>query len=395
MKESAHTPVALIFALWIGGLCAAAQFAKISLVFPQLLALYPHAGATAGFLVSLLSFIGMLMGLFAGIIVARLGYRHLLVAALVFGAALSAFHATLPSFGMMLASRLLEGASHLVIVVVTPTMIAQITPERHRPAALTLWGTFFGVAFAIVAWFGLPLVDAYGLQALFAAHAVAMLAMAVILYAMMPRRDDAERDVSKLDMKEIIERHVIAYRSPFMSAPAMGWLFYTLGFVSILTIIPPFIEPAGRAFAVGAMPLAGIASSMTLGVFLMRYITTVNVIILGFALSAACAALMWVLPGNPWVAIALFASLGLVQGSSFAAVPQLNANPQSRAYANGALAQMGNLGNLSGTPILLMATGALGLGGLVVFALLCCAGGIAVHLFLASRRKTIPSPPPS
>ena len=118
--KAPRTPVALILALWIGGLCAAAQFAKISLVFPELLALYPQAGAAAGFLVSLLSFIGMLLGLFAGMIVAQLGYRQLLLAAFLLGAVLSTYQATLPSFEMMLASRLLEGASHLVIVVARP-----------------------------------------------------------------------------------------------------------------------------------------------------------------------------------------------------------------------------------------------------------------------------------
>ena len=72
MQENTRTPFALILALWVAGLCAAAQFAKISMIFPELLALYPDSGAAAGFLVSLLSFIGMALGLFAGIVVARL-----------------------------------------------------------------------------------------------------------------------------------------------------------------------------------------------------------------------------------------------------------------------------------------------------------------------------------
>ena len=83
-----------------------------------------------------------------------------------------------------------------------------------------------------------------------------------------------------------------------------------------------------------------------------------------------------------------------MQGASFAAVPQLNSDAQSRAYANGALAQMGNLGNLSGTPILLAMTSAIGLQGLMLFALACYAGGIAVHLLMARRRRATPSPRP-
>lgn len=392
MQENTRTPFALILALWVAGLCAAAQFAKISMIFPELLALYPDLGAAAGFLVSLLSFIGMALGLFAGIVVARLGFRKLLLAALLLGAVLSAYQATLPAFPMMLASRLLEGASHLVIVVVAPTMIAQVSASRHRSAALTLWGTFFGVAFALVAWLGLPLVQAHGPSSLFAIHSAAMLAIAGVLYVMLPRTEPLVLDGSAFGLREVWQRHLTTYSSAFTSAPALGWLFYTLSFVSILTILPAYVDPASRSFTVGSMPLAGIAASMTLGVFLMRWMSSVRVIILGFALAAACALLLWLFPASPLVCICLFASLGLVQGASFAAVPQLNSDARSQAYANGALAQMGNLGNLSGTPILLALTAGYGLNGLVAFALLCCAGGIAVHMALARRRQKFASP---
>jgi MFS transporter, DHA1 family, inner membrane transport protein len=369
------------------GLCAAAQFAKVSLIFPELLALYPNAGPAAGFMVSLLSFIGMALGLFAGIIVARLGFRSLLLAALVLGAALSAYQATLPPFPMMLLSRLLEGASHLIIVVAAPTLIAQVSADRHRTAALTLWGTFFGVAFALVAWLGLPLVKAYGPPSLFAAHAMAMVLAATLLYTMLPQQEAEGRDASKLGLQEIGQRHIATYASAFISAPGIGWLFYTLSFVSMVTVLPGYVEPANRAFVAGAMPLASIAGSMTLGVILMRYISAVKIIILGFGLSALWALLLWLFPGEAWVCIGLFAALGLVQGASFAAVPQLNADARSQAYANGALAQMGNLGNLSGAPILLLMTAGLGLHGVVLFAVVCYVCGIAVHVALAMRRR--------
>jgi hypothetical protein len=46
----------------------------------------------------------------------------------------------------------IEGLSHLAIVVSAPTLIAQLsTVTRHQGKALTLWGTYFGVAFAGVA----------------------------------------------------------------------------------------------------------------------------------------------------------------------------------------------------------------------------------------------------
>ncbi len=387
MEQKSGTSFGLILALWAAGLCAAAQFAKISLIFPELMKLYPDAGSAAGFLVSLLSFLGVAIGLVVGIIVARFGYRPLLLSALVLGAVISAYQATLPSFHLMLASRLLEGASHLVIVVAAPTLIAHVSPERYRAAAMTLWGTFFGVAFALVAWLGLPLVRIYGPASLFIAHAVALLLVAVLLYVMLPREKHVSTDTSALNWREIIRRHVETYRSAYIAAPALGWLFYTLSFVSLLTLLPNYVPAGQRAFVSGAMPLASIASSMTLGVLLLRYMEAAHVIMLGFAAAMLCAAFLWLFPGSVLGCIGLFAALGLVQGASFAAVPQLNKDGQTRAYANGALAQMGNLGNLGGTPLLLLMAAAMDFHGLIVFALICYACGIAVHAALFIRRR--------
>ena len=196
MNAVEKTRFGLVLLLWLAGLCAAAQFAKFSVVFPTIREHYPDAGTSAGFLVSILSLMGIVLGTSAGMIVARVGFRRLLLSALVLGAAASAYQATLPPFEPMLASRLVEGLSHLVIVVAAPTLMAQVSAPRHRPVTMTLWGTFFGVAFTIVAWLGLPLVSIHGLHMLFIAHAVAMSAVAVALYFYLPRLVNAPSDQS-------------------------------------------------------------------------------------------------------------------------------------------------------------------------------------------------------
>jgi nitrate/nitrite transporter NarK len=86
-------------------------------------------------------------------------------------------------------------------------------------------------------------------------------------------------------------------------------------------------------------------------------------------------------------AVALFAALGLVQGASFAAVPELNATARDRALANGALAQMGNAGNLLGTPVMLAALSAGGMAGPVALVMAAYAAAIAAHLGFARLRR--------
>jgi MFS transporter, DHA1 family, inner membrane transport protein len=383
----ARTPIALVFTLWLAGLGAAGQFAKVSLFFPELIAVYPGHGTTAGFLVTLISLMGVGLGLFAGMIIARFGFRKPLLIALGLGSALSAIQATLPAFPLILATRFIEGLSHLAIVVAAPTLIARISSDAHRPIAMTVWGTFFGVAFAAMGLLGLPLVKAYGVPVIFLAHAAMMLTVAVCLFLMLPRAEVQVGAISGLSFTEVMTRHVETYRSPFIAAPALGWLFYTLSFVSLLTVVPGLLPEAQRSFAATIMPIAGIVTSMVIGVALLRRFTAVQVIKLGFLLSGMCMLLFWPLKESAGIAIALFAVLGLVQGASFSAVPELNHDPRAQAYANGAMAQMGNLGNLTGTVVLLWLLDVAGHTGLILFGLFCYVGGLAVHQWLEWKRR--------
>lgn len=387
-QPPARTPFHVVFALWAAGLGAAAQYGKMSVTYDQLGVIYPQAGASLGFIVSLVGMVGIVLGVTAGLLVARIRYRRALLWALCVGAALSAYQASLPPITLMLLSRGIEGASHLAIVVAAPTLIAQISAPEHRGFTLTLWGSFFGVAFAVLAWAGLPLVSAYGLPALFWAHSAYMAAIAVLLWLTLEKLN-APGPSSDLSMRQILRDHLAIYRSPFISAPAFGWLFYAFCFVGMLTLLPPFIAPDVRAFVIGAMPLISIASSMTLGVWLLRFWPAINVIQLGFCLSVVACLLLLLFPGAPVFCLFLAAALGLVQGATFAAVPQLNTTAAAQARGNGALAQMGNIGNTLGTPVIAAIILSFGYAGMIWVVATIFTAGAATHFLLARRRLSV------
>ncbi|MEM1073177.1 MAG: MFS transporter [Pseudomonadota bacterium] len=379
------TPWRLVLALWGAGLGAAAQYGKFSAVFDQLPAIYPNAGAALGFIVSSVGLLGIVFGLAAGLLVARVRYRRALLWALWAGAVISAFQALLPPLPWLLFSRALEGLSHLAVVVATPTLIAQLCAPKDRGLALTLWGTFFGVAFAILAWFGLPLVAVGGIPALLIAHALYMAAFALYL-GMRLKTLEIDTAPAPLSVGKVLSEHAVIYSSPTIAAPALGWLFYTFCFVSILTVLPPHIPAGARAFVMGAMPLVSIFVSMTAGVAMLRVISAVSVIVIGFGGSALTVLGLLAHPGAPVLCLVLAGFMGLIQGASFAAVPQLNATPETQAQANGGMAQMGNVGNSIGTPIMAVATSLMGFAGLPILAALAFVSGAGVHLYLASRR---------
>ncbi|MFN6978204.1 MAG: MFS transporter [Gemmobacter sp.] len=381
-------PAITILAVWAAGLGAAAQFGKVSLAFGPMQDLYPGAGAAGvGLIVSLVGVVGLVFGASAGLLVSRIGLRRAMVAALAAGAAVSAVQAMLPPFPGMLALRVVEGVSHLAIVVVGPVAIAQATPARHLGLTMTLWSSFFGVAYALLGLIAPPVLAAGGVPALFLGHAAWMAVLALALAAAMPR----DHAVAAEPGPGWIARHAAIYASPRLAAPALGFVFYAGLYIAILTLLPPMLPDRLRDPAAVGMPLASIAVSLTLGVWLLSRAAAVVVVQAGFAVALAASILLAAGWGHGAAmlaaALVLAGALGIVQGASFAAIAELNSAPEDRARAAGAVAQLGNLGTTAGTPLLGAAVAALGPWGLAMVAVPACAAGIALHAWAAARRR--------
>lgn len=376
----------MILALWGAGLGAAMQFAKFAVIYDLLDGIYPAGGAALGWLVSMIGVIGILLGAVAAMLVSKVRYRRSLLWALWLGAVVSLGQAALPPLPVMFVLRLIEGASHLALVVAAPTLIAQIATDAQRGLALTLWGTFFGIAFALMVWLGRPLALTLGIPALFIFHAAYMAGFALYLSPRLRRLPDEEA-TTVISPASMLAVHKSIYSSARISAPAVGWLFYTFCFVALLTVLPPFLDPSQRGLVIGAMPLIGIAVSMTLGVALLRVMPAVQVVMIGFALSALCMIWLWIVPAGVLACLTLAGVLGLIQGASFAAVPELNLTVTTQSQANGAMAQMGNLGNTLGTPVMALALAGWGYLSLPVLAGIAFVMGLVFHLLLARLRR--------
>lgn len=379
--------VFLVLLLYCAGLAAAAQFAKIAVPFEHVQALFEGRGAELGWLLSLISLMGALFGIIAGGLVGRIGLKALLLAGLVLGGLVSLWQAMLPGFTVLLLSRVIEGFAHLAIVVAAPTLITQIAGDRMQGFAMTLWSTFFGVSFALVAWLALPWVSTNGLPALWHWHGIAMLALALLLAAGLSGQQIAGAMGTSISVAQMLRNQVDAYRSASIAAPGVGWLFYTLTFVSALAILPQQMPGDTALWVAGLMPLVSIASAMLLNPLLLRSISSIAIVMIGFA--ASLAVVLLAAMGLPLAAagIALFTVLGLVQGASFSAIPELTSTVESRALAYGVMAQTGNIGNLTGTPILLFV---LQMGGLKAMFLVMAGFyllALAAHLLLARRRQ--------
>lgn len=379
--------VLTVLALWAAGLGAAAQFGKISVAYGALGQAYAgHEGLGIGLMVSVVGMVGLVFGTTAGLIVARVGARRAMLGALLAGALVSLVQSFLPPFWVMMLARVLEGASHLAIVVVGPTAIAAVASPARQGAAMTLWSSFFGLTYAVLAWIGPGILQDWGIGGLFRLHALWLLACAAALWWLMARDLPGAAPGGR---GGILAQHGRIYASPFVAAPATGFVCYTVTYVAVLTLLPGQLGDWGH-FAGVAMPLVSISVSLTLGVWLLGRVSAVHLVEGGFALAALAAAGIWAFWGQGEAVVAaalvLAASLGIVQGASFASIPQLNSGEEDRAGAAGAVAQLGNLGTTTGTPLLALSMQGGGVVGLALFLLGFSLLGLAIHLLQARRR---------
>ncbi|PWJ12133.1 MFS transporter [Jannaschia seohaensis] len=378
MERTSWNLVGLVF---LGGLLAAAQFGKIALTLPEVADAFGRPVTGVAFLVSMVGVMGLVLGPMAGGISASLGAGRVFLGGLVLGGAMSLLQAAMPGFGAFAVSRAVEGLAHLGLVVGGPPLMAAAASDRDRPLVMGLWAVFFGASLVISAQLFPSVLAAGGLPMLFAGHGALLLLLAVALWRRVPRGP-----VSPLRLNPVTVHREI-YGSIRAMAPGLGFFCYTFLFVAGVALLP---DALGRPGLATVLPLVTLASTLAGGA-LCRRIAPHHVALLGYGGTALGAALA--LAGLPGGVELSFAAMGLVPGASFAAIPAWNATEGGRVRATGAIAQLGNLGTVTGTPVLAWVWVGAGAGPLLVlFVAAACLGG-ALAIWAGGRAHRMRPPP--
>ena len=362
--------VALLYA---AGLLAAMQFAKVSLVLEDLSAIYP--GAPVTFLVSAVAVVGVLAGIVAGQVVARVGARRAILWAVAGSALASVLQSALPPFVVLMALRVAEGAGHLALVVALPTLMAASASDADRPVVMGIWGTFFGVGFALGA---LAVRALDGAGAVVLAHGFVLALLWPVLWRLLPETPGAPKP-----REGFVASHLAVWTRARLMAPGLGHGLYTSLFIALVTFLPAAL---GYPWLAPLLPLTNLAGTFAAG-FAAKRVAPAALVSGGFAASAAGFALV-LATASPWIALATMGATGVVAGAGFAAVPWLNADRADQARANGGIAQLGNVGTFSGTPLLGAAFAAGGAAAMLgLSTAICVVGMMATHaLYRAARR---------
>lgn len=400
LTRTRWVPIGLLVVV---GIAAGMQFAKVAAVFLPAAAAFDAPDTVAALFVSAPAIVGMVLGLTASVLAARIGFRRVIIGCLAIGAILSLVQSFLPPLPVFLGARVLEGAAHLGLVISCPVLIILLSAPRHVSLAMSLWGAFFGLAFALAGWLAPIVEQAGGVGAVFLGHAILLAVLLLAVLLVLPHVP-GEQPNREAHSEGFFRAHVDAYRSPRQFLPGVVFIFHTLMYVPLVTFVPLFADDASIAGVLLVwMPLVSIIGTIVAG-FVGQYTTTPPVVLIaGYAGVAVLIIATWALLAGEMpillVPLALMFFSGLIQGAAFGLIPSLSTDPTVTSRANGVLTQLGNLGSTVGPPLfasLIAGTGAAGFAPVMwLVVALCVGGGIlsAVALRLTGARPLRSSVP--
>lgn len=376
-----------IVGLWLVGVLAAAQLAKMSSLGPLLRESYDLSLAQTGLLISLLEVGGGLFGFAAGLALGRIGSRRFLLSGLSLLTVAGLCEAAAGNASILFAARAVEGIGYLLVVTAAPTMIAAIASDGQRGTALALWSSFVPVGVA----FGSAVT---GLALEFASPRVIML-----FWALVPAGIGAVLLTRPVERPAARQRLELPALSGWISTLSFG--FYTTYVCALSMLLPTFlIERTGvqvsiAAAITGAAALSALAGSAYAARELHRGLVDMRAILILIAGSLVVSSALALLAFEPRVgelrgaaAISGFAAMlcmvssGIAPPLIFARLPRMagatTADSPRIATVNGLITQFGAGGALIGPP----------LGGVVVTRWGWLALGVAIALLALAMLVT-------
>jgi len=150
VPTNGETPWGLVCILLGAGILSAFQVGKVPPVLQDIRSDLSISMFHAGWVLSVFNLIGLMLGTATGAIADALGHRRLMLFGIGLQIAGSFLGAISPSFGWLLATRFMEGAGFLAVIVSTPTLIFQVVREKDIRMALSVWSCYLPAGAAMM-----------------------------------------------------------------------------------------------------------------------------------------------------------------------------------------------------------------------------------------------------
>lgn len=340
------------------GVTCALHVGKLPVAIPELRQTLGLSLLQAGFLLSLVQFAGMTLGLLVGLAADRLGPRRLMLMGLVLLAAGSAAGAGSPDVNSLLLTRAIEGMGFLMAVLPAPGLLRQRV--LHAPTlarALGWWGAYMPVGTAMALLLGASLIGLVGWRGLWLGLALVTLVSAVVLWRLV---SPDTTNLSTAPQAALWTRLRRTLRSPGPWLVALGFFLYSGQWLAVVGFLPTIYSQAGVSGAtLGVLTAlaAGInmAGNIGAGRWLARGVRPGILLSGAYLTMAVSATVAFAAVAHPvwqYAAVLVFSGVGgLIPGTLFSLAVVLAPGQDTVSTTVGWVQQFSSLGQFIGPPI--------------------------------------------
>ncbi len=377
------------------GVATALHLGKLPPAVPILQAELGMTLVQAGFLLALIQFAGMCLGLVIGIGADGIGLRRSMVTGLGVLSAAGVASGFTHHVGGLLVLRAVEGFGFLLATVPAPGLLRRIVPAHQVTRILGFWGAYvpFGTAVGMLA--GPRVLAASSWPVWWWCVAAATAVMALAVWTRVPA-DPVRSGTGSAAAVPWRSRAGLTVRSrgPWLGALTFG--VYAAQWMAVIGFLPTLYAESGWVGAVGATLTATVAAANVIGnvaagFLLHRGRRPALVLGLGFAGQAVGTFLAFatVTTGQPVLryagALVFSAVGGLIPGGIFGLAPTLAPSEPTISTTVGWIQQWSSAGQVIGPPVVAWLATLLGSWQWTwAFSLGCCLIGVTLATRLSS-----------
>lgn len=386
-RQTTHWPAVL--AAMAAGIVSGAAISKISPALPLLQSEFGLSLIATGWLVSTFNAIALGSAIFFGLICDRAGALRFCLSGLACMMAGGMLGVFAPSAAWIIASRVIEGAGYVAILVSAPGLIAAASAPMHRGLAFGLWGAHMPIGGVAVLLASPVLFAASGWRAVW--EGVAALAALVMAFLAMQSRQYTGMHAG---MPRSLASIRISLAQPVPWLLGVAFAAYTLQFYAIMMWLPTYLlqtRSAGAttsALLTALFVLVNAFGNVMGGWFMHRNVPLGRIIGVTFAITTM-AFLGVFADGLPdAVRFACVLAYGFITGNIppavFSGSVRHARSPAEAGSIQGMIVQVSNVGIFAGPPLIAAAVTHGGGWSAALWVVLAAAAiGLAAALAIA------------
>lgn len=368
-SATGKTPWNLVLLLVGAGMVGAFQIGKAPPVLPVIRAELGMSLFLAGWILSTLNIIGLVLGSVAGAIADGIGYRRVLIAGLLCQAAGSLAGSCSAGPALLLCTRVLEGLGLVSAGVAAPALIFGVTQPRDIRIALAMWGSYVPAGIAMMMILTPFLTGIFGWRGLWQVNAGILAAYALFVAlatkGLVGRSSQRAFRLAQLweDMKRTSTSAGPLLLATTFSTYTLMWLA-VMGFLPTLLIEGYGVKPDHASFLTALMVSMNVPGNLTGGWLLQRGLHRSRLIISAIVIMGFCSLAIYT-PSLPFflrylACLAFSGCGGVLPASVMSGVPVHAPEPRLVGTTNGLIMQGSNLGQVIGPPTLALIVSATG-----------------------------------